>query len=53
MSEKTEGVINNGQSREIGNIGYKSHKKKTNETKEKKHTQHIMCWTPLYTNIDK
>jgi hypothetical protein len=35
--------INNGQSRETGNIGYTKHKTKTNKSK----TQHNMLWTPL------
>ena len=31
--EKPEGGIHNGQSREIGNIGYTRHTTKTNQTK--------------------
>ena len=38
-----------GQSRETGNIGYTTHKTKTNKTK----TQHNMYWTPLYANKHK
>ena len=33
MLEKTEGVINNGQSRDTGNTGYTRHRTKTNKTK--------------------
>ena len=36
LKEKTEGVIKNGQSRDIGNIGVTRNKMKTNKTK----TQH-------------
>ena len=49
MSEKTEGVIKNGQSRETGNIAYTRHKTNTNKIK----TQHNMCWPPLYANKHK
>ena len=31
--EKTEGAINNGQSRETGNIGYTRHKAKVRENR--------------------
>jgi len=40
-SRNTEGVVENGQFRETGNIAYTRHK-----TKQK----HNMCWTPLYVN---
>ena len=33
MLEKTEGEINNGQSRETGNTGYTRHRTMTNKTK--------------------
>jgi hypothetical protein len=32
MLEKTEGTINNGQSREAGNIGHIQHSTQTNKT---------------------
>jgi hypothetical protein len=33
--EKTQGQINNGQSRKIGNIGYTRHRKKIRENPKK------------------
>jgi hypothetical protein len=33
MLEKTEGAINNGQSRDTGNTGYTRQRMKTNKTK--------------------
>jgi len=42
-------AIKKGQSRETGNIGYTTHKTKTNKTK----TQHKMHWTPLYASKSK
>ena len=47
MLENTEGAIQNGQSRETGNI--RLHKTKKNKAKR----QHNMCWTPLYANKHK
>jgi len=41
--ENTEGAINNGQSRETGNIGYTIRSK----------IQHTICWTPLCANKHK
>jgi len=40
--ENTEGAIQNGQSRETGNVGYTIRSK----------TQHNMCWTSLYTQTN-
>jgi hypothetical protein len=34
MLEKTEGAIENGQSRDTGNIGYTRHRTKTNKTQK-------------------
>jgi hypothetical protein len=39
-------AIENGQSRETGNIAYTKHKKKTNKAK----MQHKMCWTSKFAN---
>ena len=46
MIEKTEGAIQNGQSRETGNIGQTRHQ-------TKKNTKHDMCWTPVCANKHK
>jgi len=40
MSEKTERVINNGQSRDTGNIGYTRHRTKIN-TKTLHYTENL------------
>jgi len=37
--EKTEGEINNGQSRDTGNIGHIRHRTKTNKTQKHNTTQ--------------
>jgi hypothetical protein len=42
----TKVAIENGQSRETGNIAYTKHKKKTNKAK----MQHNMCWTSIFAN---
>ena len=47
--ENTEEIIQNGQSRETGNLGYTRRRK----MKEKTKTQHNMCWTPLYDKKTK
>jgi len=46
MLENTEGTITNGQSREIGNIGYARHNTKTN----KQNHNANMCGIPLCAN---
>ena len=40
MLEKTEGAIENGQSRDTGNIGYTIHRTKTNTT-QKHNTENL------------
>jgi len=42
MSEKTEGAIKNGQSRETGSSGWTRHKTKTNKAKNT--TQKLKRW---------
>ena len=37
MLEKTEGTIQNGQSTDTCNTGYKTHEDKQNNNKQKKH----------------
>ena len=48
VSENRKGNKKNGQSREIGNIGYTRNKMKT-----KKNHNTCMCWTPLFANKHK
>jgi hypothetical protein len=46
MSEKTEGAIKNGQTRDTGNVGHTRHKTKTNQ----RHWQH---WAHKTQDKDK
>ena len=47
---KTEGAINNGQSREISSSGYTRHTTKTNKTKTKTQHRKLTWWVTLTSN---
>jgi hypothetical protein len=50
MLEKTEGAIENGQSRETCSIGYTRHKRQTSKTKN---TTHYVFFSPNTNNLNK